>query len=208
VDQELPLRHFHEYLVMLIYKTIRTTTRAEFHPTSVSFAHRQEVSIEDYSAFFGTNDVCFEQNRNGITYPNSVLAVPFVTANKLLHSMIVNSLKTYIDDEAKNEFADVVCRELMRLTFQEVPSIELVAANLSVSVRTLRRKLKHEGFTFQTVKQLALERRSKHLLQETNLPLGEISYEVGYSEVSAFCRAFRRWTGHTPQAFRQTHQEQ
>ena len=196
------MRHFHEYLVMLLCKTIRTTTRTEARPVSVAFVHEQAAPLAQYAHFLGTNDVHFGERRNGLTYDIDLLSAPFVTANKLLHAMIVNSLKTFIADEKHNEFADIVCREMMRLTSKEVPSIETVAENLSVSVRTLRRKLKQEGFTFQAVKQLALERRAKHLLRDTGLKLGEISYEVGYSEPSAFCRAFRRWTGYTPEEYR------
>ena len=100
------------------------------------------------------------------------------------------------------DFTEIVSRELMRLTLREIPSVDTIASNLSISSRTLRRKVLEEGFTFQKVKQLALERRSKYLLEETSLGLAEIAYELGYSEVSGFSRAFRSWTGETPQSFR------
>lgn len=149
-----------------------------------------------------TSDIRFNQSRNTVNYSQEALTLPFITANKLLHSLLINSLKTYVDEESNHEFTDVVCREMMKMTFHEIPSIDKVASTLSVSTRTLRRRLMDEGITFQKVRQLALERRSKYLLRETRPSLAEIAYEMGYSEDSAFNRAFRGWTGCTPQLYR------
>ena len=189
--EDLPVRHFHDYISMLLYKTLSTNTRKPIAPNCVSFSHPQTVPIRRIAPFFGIDDIRFEQPVNGLTFDNRILAMPFVTANKLLHSLLVNALKTYISDEANGEYADVVCRELIRMTSRELPSIESVAKSLSVSMRTLRWKLTDEGHSFQEVKHLVLERKSKNMLQYTNLNLVEIAYELGYAEVSSFGRAFR-----------------
>lgn len=206
--ENLPLQHFHEYISMLLFKTLSTNTQKPIAPKYVSFSHASTVTAVQIAPFFGTSDIRFNQQANGVTFDNKVLAMPFVTANKLLHSLLINALKTYISDETAGDYTDVVCRELIRMTSRELPSIESVASSLSVSTRTLRRKLTEEGHSFQEVKHLALERKSKNMLQYTKLSLAEIAYELGYADVSSFGRAFRMWTGVTPQNFRKAAQQE
>nr|WP_233709963.1 AraC family transcriptional regulator [Aestuariicella albida] len=201
-NDDLDWRQFNEYLLSLILCIISTCTQQDIHPESVAFPHQQHAPMATYLEFYGSKKVLFNRENLEICLPNQVLSLPFVSANKLLHSMIVNSLKSYISEELNSEFSDIVCRELMRMTAKEIPSINSVASNLSVSTRTLRRKLMHEGHTFQEMKHLAMEKKAKHLLASTNLSIAEIAYELGYSEVSAFSRAFRSWTLDTPQHYR------
>lgn len=83
------------------------------------------------------------------------------------------------------------------------PAAENVAQRLGISTRTMRRRLSDEGFTFNDAKNLARERRAKYLLVNSRASLTEIAFELGYSELSAFSRAFRGWVGETPQAYRE-----
>ena len=57
------------------------------------------------------------------------------------------------------------------------------------------------------MKSLAREKRARYYLSHTNLSLSEIAFELGYSELSAFSRAFRTWTGETPQVYREKVQQ-
>ncbi len=85
---------------------------------------------------------------------------------------------------------------------REAPTLSDVAAQLRMSARTLRRHIQAEGTTFQ---QLADETRfaqAKRQLAQGDRALASIAADLGFSEPSAFHRAFRRWAGVTPQAFR------
>jgi AraC-like DNA-binding protein len=88
------------------------------------------------------------------------------------------------------------------------PCTAAMAARLySVSRRTLYRYLKAEGRTFR---QVANEIRCEiacTLLAETDLPLSQIAEVLNYSETGAFSRAFRRWSGQPPSAWRSSHPE-
>jgi AraC-like DNA-binding protein len=80
--------------------------------------------------------------------------------------------------------------------------MERIAATMGVSRRTLQRRLGAEGATFETIfddlrRQLAL-----HYLEGGKVSANETAYLVGFSEPAAFSRAFRRWTGTTPGAYR------
>ncbi len=73
---------------------------------------------------------------------------------------------------------------------------------MGMSERTLRRQLSNEGISFQEAKNIARRKWAKYYLAKSNMSLTEIAFELGYSELSAFSRAFRHWVGETPQAYR------
>ena len=75
-----------------------------------------------------------------------------------------------------------------------------LSARAGMSQRTLQRRLTEARTSFQALLQQVLQDQAKKLLQRGNLTQGEIAFLLGYSEVSAFSRAYRRWTGHPPGA--------
>lgn len=81
-------------------------------------------------------------------------------------------------------------------------SASLVAKSLKLSERSFYRRLKEERLSFQDILDSVRYSSAQTLLLTTELPLAEISYLLGFSEISAFYRAFRRWSGVTPQQFR------
>jgi AraC-like DNA-binding protein len=83
-------------------------------------------------------------------------------------------------------------------------SIEEVAALLHVSPRTLQRRLAGQGMTYASVVEEELSARAMLLLRSSDLPLEQVAARLGYSDVSNFTRAFRRWTGATPAHYRRS----
>lgn len=77
-----------------------------------------------------------------------------------------------------------------------------VADALHLTERTLRRRLTLEGTSFQSIKDGLRHDRAIHYLAQSNLPISEIARLLGFSEPSAFTRAFRQWTGESPRAYR------
>ena len=77
-----------------------------------------------------------------------------------------------------------------------------VASRLAITTRTLHRRLKQEGTSFRELRELILQQHAKSLLRKPSVTLGEISYLLGYSEPATFSRAFKRWTGTTPNRWR------
>lgn len=85
---------------------------------------------------------------------------------------------------------------------QAMPELDDVAAKLGLSARALRRKLSGEGRRFRALSDDVAAEMARRWLRETSHSIGEIAERLGYSETAAFVRAFRRWTGTTPAAFR------
>jgi len=85
---------------------------------------------------------------------------------------------------------------------QGVPRISDVAGCLGMSGRTLQRRLSKRGYAFQTLVDESRRELAERLLEESEYPLTEIAFLTGFSEQSAFNRAFKRWAGQTPRSFR------
>jgi len=73
---------------------------------------------------------------------------------------------------------------------------------MAVSVRKLQNRLKEEGITYQHLLDQVRKEQAIYLLEEKHIPISEITHMLGYSEQSAFNRAFKRWVGATPGHYR------
>ena len=82
-------------------------------------------------------------------------------------------------------------------------TLDAMAAGLAVSRRTLTRRLAEEGTSFRDILDEVRSDFARALLQDRSLSIGDIAFFLQYSEPAAFHRSFRRWTGLTPQAFRE-----
>jgi AraC-like DNA-binding protein len=92
---------------------------------------------------------------------------------------------------------------VMSLALQDgAPRLEWVSAKLGTTPRTLQRKLAQAGTAYQAVLEDVLRERSTYLVLETRTPITDIALGLGYSDPAHFTRAFKRWTGTSPLAFR------
>ena len=92
--------------------------------------------------------------------------------------------------------------EVLRAMPEGEISAERIARRLGLHARTLQRRLAAEGTTYAAVVERARRTLAERHLAESRLSVGEVAFLLGYSEPSVFHRAFRRWTGQTPAAFR------
>jgi len=101
------------------------------------------------------------------------------------------------------DFARSIGQIIETLSCDGFPRIETTASTIGTSVRTLQRQLAKAGFTHE---QLLAQSRcaiATALLEKTDSKILDIALDLGYSDHAHFTRAFRRWTGHSPQEFRQ-----
>jgi AraC-like DNA-binding protein len=94
-------------------------------------------------------------------------------------------------------------RSLLARRLQGMPSLAAVARTLRLSTRTVRRHLEEEGLTYSGMADDERRRRALLLVRSHGLSVQEIGERLGYSDVANFTRAFRRWTGKTPTAYRE-----
>jgi AraC-like DNA-binding protein len=82
--------------------------------------------------------------------------------------------------------------------------MEDIAKRLGLSVRSLHRRLSEDGFSFKLLTDQTRHELAEGLLKDQRYSIAEIAFVTGFSEQSAFTRAFKRWSGATPAQFRKT----
>ena len=102
------------------------------------------------------------------------------------------------------DVADAVRRELSLSLARRhhLPTLERVAASLGMSERVLRRRLTARGTSFRALADEVISPLARRYLHDSTLSLDDVAERLGYSEPASFVRAFRRWTGTTPDAYR------
>jgi len=202
VDDDLQVDQLNEYLMSFTTQILLTATRKPVPLSAVHFSHTNTQNRQRLEQVFAA-PVSYGQSTNKLLFDRAYLQERFFSSNQLLYEILTNAMRTYfVTVNRDNGFLDVVCREIISCSRDEPPSTEKIAERLAMSPRTLRRRLAEEGHNFQTAKNLARESRARYFLSRTSLSLSEIAFELGFSELSAFSRAFRNWVGEPPQQYR------
>jgi len=151
---------------------------------------------------FLANPVQFEQPQAQLVFSRSQLEKR-VTQNEsslrrfLRHPVLIMLTQDY----ASNSWTARV-RDIIRRRLKEIPELNDVADMLDIHPQTLRRRLASEGTTFKDIKNQVRRDTALHFLGKQGLSIEEIAHRAGFSESSAFIRAFKGWTGITPYTYR------
>lgn len=156
----------------------------------------------DYRLFFGA-PVRFSQEVSRLAFDASVLKLPVARGEQALRQFLrgapANILVRYRYDAGA---AASVRRRLRRSPPGAWLPFEALAAQMRLSPSTLRHRLRAEGQNYAAIRDGIRRDLAIEMLQTTALGVGEIATRLGFSEPSAFHRAFRKWTAQTPAAFR------
>ncbi|WOE32899.1 MULTISPECIES: AraC family transcriptional regulator [unclassified Acinetobacter] len=190
-----------ELTLGMFMNVIREVLGAHYAPRAIHFEHPRPEFWQEHSKLFNA-PVYFDQPYNSIILSKSDLQVHMPQADPFLLTMILDSLKILNIQSPEQSLINLVRSQIQLDLAQGEPSLERVAEHLKLSSCTLARKLKSHQLTFtQLIDQVRLE-LANHYIQQKNLPISEVAFLLGYSEVSAFSRAFKRWFGCTPRQLR------
>ncbi|PQA73453.1 AraC family transcriptional regulator [Brucella oryzae] len=175
---------------------------------TLDFACPAPVHRQDYHKFFGA-PVLFDQPVTRLVFSSSYLSLPIIRSDVALESFLreapANILIRYRHD---NDLSARVRAQLSAQSPADWPSFEELAGRLGMSAPTVRRRLRGEGQSFGTIKDELRFVIAERLLQGNRLSVAEVAAELGYSEPSAFYRAFHKWMGQSPGRFRTVQQQE
>jgi AraC-like DNA-binding protein len=147
------------------------------------------------------NRVRFSQPANRIVFDAAVLDRQIVLADASAFRLAVERCQRDLDALGAADHVVSRTRSMLPRTDNGFHSIRQVASEMGVSVRTLKRHLAARGTTFSTLLRELREERATLLLR-SDLSIKEIASKLGYADQAGFTRAFRRWWGTSPRAFR------
>jgi AraC-like DNA-binding protein len=179
----------------------RVATRTRWSPAEVRFAHRAPRDSREHERFFGA-PLRFATGENALVLPAALLDLPCRRTDPSLLSLLDRYAADRLGVPRAATFADRARAALSEELQAGNVTAQSVAARLGVSVRTLHRFLAAEGTSYRRLlDQLRLDIAERHLIDD-RMSVAEVAFLVGFSEISAFHRAFKRWTGRTPVTFR------
>jgi len=195
-------RYLAEFIVALWVLRGRSLTGQTFVLQRVSFQHGPPADIAAHRRLFGA-PLDFLADHNGVDFSAELLNLPVRGTNPFLAVLLERHAAEQI---ARLPSVDSVAVRVKALLFEHLseggPSVDEAARRLGMSRRSLQRALHAEGTSYASLldevrKELALAH-----LQMRDRTLSEIALLLGFQEVAAFTRAFRRWTGAPPSTFR------
>lgn len=179
----------------------RSMAEDALRPTAVE-VRRLHADVAQYEAACGC-PVRAGSDRGRIFFEAVSFDEPLATADQDLADYFDEVLrKKSLEAAAQPAYVAEVRRVIASALYQGAPAIQEVAKTLGVSARTLQRRLKDEGTSFADVVEALRRDLAVAYLSNPSLSAAEVAYLLGYTEATSFYRAFRRWHGQPPDAFR------
>lgn len=179
---------------------LRALCGVDWSPTEVLLPRATPADQDPYRRHFRC-PVRFNQESAIIVFPAEDLERQIIGADPMVRALLEERIRQ-LRGRQDSEFSDDIRRLLRtRLTSRHC-SAEDIAEMLAMHRRTLSRRLQGSGMGYRAITNEIRFEIARQLLEDTEVPLGQIAAALGYSEASAFTRAFRRWSGRTPTAWR------
>jgi AraC-like DNA-binding protein len=190
-------------MIALMIRIGRRLTASMLQPTQVRIMHHIHRGKSELEKFLDA-DVEDGARVDEIELPAASWDLPIVSADPHLFRLCVQSAEDALKLRRANESPLKVQVEnaIAALLPHGQARQDLVAVELAMSPRTLARRLAAEGSSFAAVLKEVRAALAKRYIADRTLPISQIAWLLGYAEVSAFTRAFHRWTGKVPSAAR------
>jgi AraC-like DNA-binding protein len=201
-ERRLGLRLSNETTLASSVSISRQVCPVDFAPLEVHFQHPAPRITAHHEAYF-QSDVMFDSEVDGLVLSDTSLAQP----NKLGDEGITRFLLSHLDEELSSlrvepslerQTKDAISRSLS----EGLPKMADIARSLGMSARSFHRRLDEHGMSFKTLTDDTRRELAEGLLRDERYALSEIAFLTGFSEQSAFTRAFKRWVGVTPASYR------
>lgn len=182
---------------------MRRMAWADWTPLEVHIAHGAPNEAAPYLAHFRA-PVNFDAPRNALVLEVDHLDKRLTTAETGLHTVLRRHAQQCLAE--LEELPERVVLQVRTAVLEQLssgkPTMQSVAHALALSQRTLQRRLSEADATFVDVLESTRREMALSLLEREALAIDEVAAALGYSEASAFRRAFKRWTGEPPSAYR------
>jgi AraC-like DNA-binding protein len=186
----------------------RETTFPENRPHAVQFRHAEPAgslkALEDYFRC----PVTFGAEIDAIILPEERLDRKNTVGDESIWRFLTTHIEQTLVEEDQEEALDrQVIFQIANMLSEGIPTLADIASELGMSARTLQRRLADHGHTFQSLVDEARRQLAEKFLTDTKYSIAQVAFLTGFSEQSAFTRAFKRWAGQTPGSFRDTANE-
>jgi AraC-like DNA-binding protein len=192
--------HIYDLSIAIGCSIMRSLCGVAWNPTEVLFSRRPPANLRPYRQFYRA-PLQFDMGRNAIVFPSHWMNHKIPGADALLHRHLEREADELHTQRQANIVSDT--RRLLRTSMITGNcTISDIAGQLCMHERTLHRRLREEGTSFQLELDAVRYDVARQLLGGSTTPIASIAETLNYSGVSAFNRAFKRWAGSTPARWR------
>ncbi len=180
----------------------RQLTRGRIAVDEARFRWSGPPNREPFERFFD-GPVKFGAEQDALILPSATLSLPLIESTPELGAQFEAYTAALVRRmEPQSDLVERVKQAIAEGLLAGSSREGAVAQRLALTVRTMHRRLDEAGTSFRKIRDELLRERAEELLRQRRVPIGEVSYLLGYGEPSNFHRAFRRWTGLTPTEWR------
>ncbi len=191
---EMSLFNCHRFLSWLV---------AEHLPVqSFNFQYDQPPHVDEYRPMFLSNPVHFGSEHTEMVLNRALLDRPVVQTEESLTRFLRHPVLTLLTQQYDHASWTSRVKEFLKRDLTDIAELDTVASEMDIHPQTLRRRLSKEGTSFSEIKSQLRRDVSLYYLGKRGLSIEEIAHRSGFSESSAFIRAFKGWTGVTPYTYR------
>ncbi len=186
----------------MFLNVIRECCGPNWAPEEVYFEHAKPADWHDHETAFQA-PVYFSQPTNALVFRDEVLNLPMPGRDLTLMTMMRSCLEQLGSTSDKPvTLIDQVRTFVRNYLPSGYPTLKKVSDGLQISPAAIQRELASEGLAYKELVETTRRDLTFMYLKQRQLPFSEISLLLGYSELSAFSRAVRRWTGQSPRDLR------
>lgn len=197
-----PFNRFGQMLMLkLTHGILSWLAGRELPCHEVAFRFARPAYASDYPLLF-PGPVAFDAAASSIVFSAPTLALPVVRRPGEVRGFLERAPRDWIYTQLEEHALQLRIRALLQRPDQLDASLAEVATRLHVSPRTLTRRLAAEGLSFQDIKDGLRRDIAIHQLQWSDRSLEQIAFDLAFSSVTVFHRAFKHWTGVTPGQYR------
>ena len=195
-------RQYHEASLVVALNTLRMMAGSHWAPREVHFTHESPHQVSEHTRIFSA-PVRFGCATNAFVVERAFLERQVPAADPQLYKILRRYLNNILSELPREDSFLASIRKAIAETMRDGdPGLGRVAKQLAASPRTLQRRLKEYGLEFKKLADDTRRRYASNYLLDRKHTLTEVAFLLGYSDVSAFNRAFKRWTGTTPLQYR------
>lgn len=194
-------RHATEFAFAWSVVTARAVTGVDLAPTLVAFEHEPPADRAEHDALFRC-PVRFNQHRSEVRFDPAVAALPVRTADPALVEILESHARAVLTRLPTKQGIVPRVRDAAARALPTGAALEDIAASLRLSPRSLQRRLRDEGTTYADVLDEVRRALALDALRDPARGAAEVGFALGFSDPSAFHKAFVRWTGSAPGAWR------
>ncbi len=180
----------------------RWVTGQSLSPSVIKFTHSEPEDLTEYRRIFGC-ELLFSQTMVEVIFPSSYMDMPIIQ-----HDPVMREMMDAYADRLLNELSqcDVFIAQIRKLMIEAMTegdlSLDVIAAQVALTPRTLQRRLSEQDESFKGLLDKVRKELALTYINQPFIDLAELAYLLGFSDQTAFQRAFKKWTGSSPGKYR------